>query len=412
MVPNRPNNQKGSLFQRWALDEDIQDNYVTQCFYCTHLERGDVCSAFPNGIPQEIMNNLVVHQFPYLNDNNIKFHARNKKYAVVKFKPLSRAGNATSSNRMLSGLIGLCIGDALGVPVEFSTREGLKKHPVTDMIGYGMHDQPKGTWSDDSSLTFCLGESLCDGYDIFDIAAKIKSWYKEGRWTAYDEVFDIGRTTLESIERLIKGKSPFESGGRQSKDNGNGSLMRILPLAFYLQNITDTSYKYKVIKEVSMITHAHPRAILACAIYVDYAISLLKGNSIQNAMYEMKENIINFYNNESTYTDELEYYKRILSEELINCTENEISSSGYVVDTLEASLWCFMTTHDYESAVLKAVNLGGDTDTIAALVGGLAGIYYGMNEMPYKWIEMIPKKDKIIELGNTLYKIFRELPRN
>ncbi len=137
------------------------------------------------------------------------------------------------TNKVLDGLFGLCVGDALGVPVEFKSRSYLTKNPVKNMIGYGTYNKPPGTWSDDSSLAFCLADSLCNGYDINDIADKFVSWYYHNLWTPHGEVFDIGNTTSEAIFRLKQGNiNPEKAGAMDEYSNGNGSLMRILPLSF------------------------------------------------------------------------------------------------------------------------------------------------------------------------------------
>lgn len=407
MLPESKNNKKLSMTQRWELDEDIQASSVSQCFYCTNFKSNDCCSAFPQGIPKEIINNLVLHSSKYLNDSGIRFSPIEERYRKTKFKPLSSKGTTVTPNKVLDGLMGLCVGDALGLPFEFSSRKKIKHTPISNMIGYGTHDQPAGTWSDDSSLTFCLGDSLCNGYYISDIADKMKKWYEESYWTPHGEVFDIGRTTLESIKKLIVGRHPSDTGGKQDNDNGNGSLMRILPLAFYLQHVEDKEYKYQVIHDVSKITHAHPRSILACSIYVEYALLLLKGFTLQDAFDSMRNNILNFFCEKETYSLELEFFKRILTENLMESAEDEINSSGYVIDTLEASFWCLLTTNDYKSAVLKAVNLGNDTDTTAAVTGGLAGLYYGIQQIPVQWINNIAKREMIIELANKMEGIFR-----
>lgn len=181
--------------------------------------------------------------------------------------------------KIVEGMLGLCIGDALGVPVEFSSREKLKQSPVVDLIGFGTFDQPVGTWSDDSSLVFCLAESLCEGYNLQDIADKFVRWYEEGYWTAHGEVFDIGNSTLQAIDRIKRGSKPECAGGKTSYDNGNGSLMRILPLAFYLLRTDNIAERFSIIKDVSSITHAHLRSIMACFFYIELALELLKGKS-------------------------------------------------------------------------------------------------------------------------------------
>ncbi|MCK8818141.1 ADP-ribosylglycohydrolase family protein [Natroniella sulfidigena] len=297
---------------------------------------------------------------------------------------------------LLAGIMGLVIGDAVGVPVEFKTRVELKADPVKDMRGYGKYNQPVGTWSDDSSLTFCLMESLCTGYDLADLGAKFVSWFNDGYLTPHNEAFDIGICTEESIRRLEEGVAPVEAGGRDEYDNGNGSLMRILPLAYYLKDIA-VEERLKKIAEVSSLTHAHPRSILGCGIYVEFAIKLVEGAELEEAYQETKE-IIKEYYQQAPYQEELEHYHRILEAEIGQLKEDEIKSTGYVVDTLEAALWVLFNSHSYQEAILKAVNLGEDTDTVAAVTGGLAGIYYGYQALPKEWMGKIVKKDEILKL--------------
>ncbi|KPU27975.1 crystallin [Caloranaerobacter sp. TR13] len=302
-----------------------------------------------------------------------------------------------SKNKIIGGIIGFCVGDALGVPVEFKSREELKKEPVTDMIGYGTYNQPPGTWSDDTSLTLCLVESLCNGLNLEDIGERFVKWYYNSYWTPYNETFDVGNTTKEAICRISEGISPEKAGLDDEYSNGNGSLMRVLPLAFYLKNFK-AEEKYNVIHKISSITHRHLRSILACSIYVEYAINLLKGYSKKEAYKNTKENIINFYS-DTVFRKEFNSYSRILNRDIPKLKKEEIRSSGYVVDTLEAVFWCFLNKNGYKEVVLAAVNLGNDTDTIAAIAGGLAGIYYGIEDIPKDWIDAIARKDDIIKLA-------------
>ncbi|MCK8826602.1 ADP-ribosylglycohydrolase family protein [Natroniella acetigena] len=303
---------------------------------------------------------------------------------------------------LLAGIMGFVIGDAVGVPVEFKTREELKADPVKDMREYGTHKQPRGTWSDDSSLTFCLVESLCNNYDLADLGAKFVSWFNDGYLTPHDEAFDIGFTTEESIKRIENGIDPVEAGGRDEYDNGNGSLMRVLPLAYYLKDV-ELEERLKKIAEVSSLTHAHPRSILGCGIYVEFAIKLLEGAELEEAYQKTKEMIKEYYQ-KPPYQEELEHYHRILEAEISQFKEDEIKSTGYVVDTLEAALWVLFNSNSYQQAILKAVNLGEDTDTVAAVTGGLAGVYYGYQDIPKEWIEKIVKKDEILKLIDKFYQ--------
>ena len=305
-------------------------------------------------------------------------------------------------NKIIGGLLGLCIGDALGLPVEFKPRSALKATPVTDMIGYGTHNQPPGTWSDDSSLTFCLAESLCNGLNLQDIAAKFIKWLYEGYWTPYGKVFDVGNTTRIAIARLKEGVNPLEAGPDDEFSNSNGSLMRILPLAFYLEK-SDIEQQFEITHQVSCLTHRHLRSQIACGIYIQVAINLFKGNTPEEAYESMKCTVSDYYS-KWPYITELHHFKRIIESDISRLPENAIKSSSYVVDTLEASLWCLLNSNSYADTVLTAVNLGGDTDTLGAVAGGLAGIYYGYDGLPQKWVARIARAKDIIKLGERLYK--------
>ena len=181
-------------------------------------------------------------------------------------------------------------------------------------------------------------------------------------------------------------------------DNGNGSLMRTLPLAFYLESETDITKRYQVIKEVSSITHAHFRSVFACFIYVEYAILLLQGQNKLEAYKNMSVAVSEFAHKMEFNPAEIELFKRVLKEDISTYNEETIESTGYVLHSLEASFWCLLTTENYSDTVLKAVKLGGDTDTTATITGGLAGICYGYDEIPKKWLSQLARFDDIEEL--------------
>lgn len=297
-------------------------------------------------------------------------------------------------NKIKAGIFGVCIGDALGVPVEFKKREDLKKHPVTGYLEYGSWNQPQGTWSDDSSLTLCLAEVLTKGYDVEKIGESFVKWYRYGHWTAHGKLFDVGGTTRHSIARLIKGESAIFSGNIFEEDNGNGSLMRILPLVFYLDKEEDIEFIYQTVKAVSSITHGHFRSVFACFIYVIFVIELIKGKDKKEAYHHVQKIALEYAEIQNFNPKEIELFQRILKYDISKYSEDEIKSSGYVLHSLEASLWCFLNSENYSEAVLKAVNLGGDTDTTGAITGGIAGIYYGFETIPDEWIsELVRKKD-------------------
>ncbi|MFK7077932.1 ADP-ribosylglycohydrolase family protein [Flavobacterium oreochromis] len=302
-----------------------------------------------------------------------------------------------------SALFGVAVGDALGVPVEFKDRNELARFPVHGMKEYGSHGQPAGTWSDDSSLTFCLADSLCDGYNTNQLAQYFVNWRNEQMWTPHGRVFDIGIATSNAIYRISQGIDPILCGGFNIGDNGNGSLMRILPLVFYIKDKSIDEI-YQITKEVSSITHAHFRSVFACFIYLVYALEIIKGSDKEKAYTTMQLIIADFLKEKDFNKNELSLFDRILKQNISSIEETNISSSGYVLHSLEASLWCVLTSNSYKETVLKAVNLGGDTDTTGAIAGGLAGLIYGYDAIPTEWINVLARKTDIENLCERLAK--------
>lgn len=307
-------------------------------------------------------------------------------------------------NKVKAGIMGVCIGDALGVPVEFRSREQLKRSPVTKMRALGTHHQPAGTWSDDSSLTLCLADSLCKGYNLEDMALKFLQWYNAEVWTPHGRVFDIGIATRQAIYKISKGYTPHLCGGTSEFDNGNGSLMRILPLLFYIKDLP-VEHRFDKIKEVSSITHGHIRSVIACFIYLEFLLEILNGAEKFEAYHNIKKTVKLFLDHNPVCSQsEMDKFDRILNKNIFELDEEKVGSSGYVLHSLEASLWCFLNSESYSEAVLKAVNLGEDTDTTGAITGGIAGIYYGYENIPQEWIVELVRKDDIEALCEKLHQ--------
>lgn len=300
-------------------------------------------------------------------------------------------------------LFGVAIGDALGVPVEFKSRQAISKNPVTDMIGYGTHNLPAGTWSDDSSLTFCLAEALTQEFNLNNIGQNFVRWYQENYWTPHGNVFDIGIATREAISRLEDGEKPELAGGFEESDNGNGSLMRILPLVFYLLD-KPIKERFDITKKVSSITHGHFRSVIACFYYLEFALQILAGKDKFEIYQNLQTEISNHLTSLTINPAEIAIFDRLLKGKLAKLDEDEIQSSGYVLHTLEASIWCLLTTDNYKEAVLKAVNLGSDTDTTGAVTGGLAGLLYGLDNIPKRWITQLARKEDIENLAERLFE--------
>ncbi|PLS24978.1 ADP-ribosylglycohydrolase family protein [Bifidobacterium imperatoris] len=260
------------------------------------------------------------------------------------------------THTLKDAVYGQAVADALGVPYEFQPRGTFH---ATTMTGHGTHNQPAGTWSDDTSMALAICDSIRSNkgrIDPDDMRERFNDWYQHGDYTI-DGLFDIGNTTIKALRA--------GHGMTGEYDNGNGSLMRTIPLAF-----TDASETQ--VEQVSAITHANPTSTRACVKLIHYARQLAAGHTPLDAI-------------------ETAGYTRALADE----PEGMIRSGGYVLDTLKAAVWCLVTTDDYAGCALKAVNLGDDTDTTAAVAGGLAGIVYGTEGIPAEWIAKLRGKDVI-----------------
>lgn len=300
-------------------------------------------------------------------------------------------------------VLGHAIADALGVPVEFCDRSEVDENPVKDMMGYGTYDYPEGSWSDDTSMSLCALDSLAKGeINYKDIMNNFIKWLNDGDYTPTGEAFDVGRTCLKSIIMYCQTYDIETCGRRAEHSNGNGSLMRIHPMTLYLHTRNDLSIdeKISIIHKTSALTHAHERSKIGCGIY-SFVLWELLTNPTKEGIYEGLNKAKKYYNGQP----ELDKYSRIFDKTFIITKREEIYSSGYIVDTLEAALWCLLTTSNYSECVLKAVNLGDDTDTVGAVAGGLAGALYGIDSMPEKWLNTLKRKayieDMCVRAGNA-----------
>jgi len=300
-----------------------------------------------------------------------------------------------------SVLFGLSVGDALGVPVEFRSREYIKNNPVEDMIGFGTYQLPPGTWSDDSSLSFCLAEVIASGYTPEKTADYFVRWLYDNFWTARDHVFDVGIATRNAIDLIDKGISPTLAGGNDEYSNGNGSLMRIAPVLFYLAD-KPMEQRFAIVKEVSSLTHRHIRSVIACFYYIEFMRHLYLQIDKYTAYRKLQLELPLFFAQQNIPRNETVIFNRLLKSSIDQLPEDKIQSSGYVVHTLEASIWCLLNTDSYASAVLKAVNLGDDTDTTGAVTGAVAGLLYGRQSIPNNWLNKLARADDIANLAKRM----------
>ena len=309
-----------------------------------------------------------------------------------------------SLNVIRAAILGGAVADAVGVPAEFKSRKYLSEHPITDMVGNGTHNMPRGTFSDDTSMSLATLDSLAEcGIDYDDAMQKFGAWWYKGEYTADGNTFDIGITTSTAIDNYFFYKRPaLECGLSEESANGNGSLMRIHPVVLYcIANDVPDVESVNIIRNYSALTHAHERTLVGCIIFYFLLKELIKSpakDSIQAGI----DNSFEYIKDSS----EAIYYERLLSGEIFTVDESAVKSSGYVVDSFEAALWSIMTTNDYRSAVLRAVNLGDDTDTVAAIAGVICAVLYGVDSIPKDWLDGLVRRDYVEILCEKAYDAF------
>lgn len=313
-------------------------------------------------------------------------------------------------NRM-DGLWGLMVGDALGVPAEFKSRFELKENPVTDMVGFGTHNQEAGTWSDDTSMTLATMDSLSRGVVDYDnMMKRFKDWLLYNKkYTPHGEVFDVGMICRRAVKNYTNGFEALECGVDGEHSNGNGSLMRILPAVLYVLKDGKALDEdaLEVVHNVSRLTHSHPISLTGCGIYAFLVEELLNAEPGADVCETLQKGIdrafFTYENGEDLYLSaSLRQFRRLEElSEFKKQEEKDVLSTGFVVHTLEAAVWCLLTTNSFKECVLKAVNLGSDTDTVAAVAGSLAGYVYGRNcedGIPEKWVNRLSRKEWLDEM--------------
>ena len=305
-------------------------------------------------------------------------------------------------SKFIDSIIGHAVGDAMGVPTEFCVREYLLKNPVKEMIGSDKTGQPAGSWSDDTSMEIATIDSFIQNkeFNYDDIMHKWEEWINEAKYTANNDTFDVGRTCLRAIRNHSLGTEPLKCGTDGEQSNGNGSLMRILPVALYsYYRKLDVNEIIKLTNELSSLTHKHDISKLGCYIYVRYIMFLLDGKN-KNEAYELIKTL-----DYSTYDEyAISKYERILKNDIASYTIDNILSTGYVVDTLECSLWILLNANSYKETIIATTNIGNDTDTIGAIAGSMAGIIYGYDSIPTSWIDKLMRKDYLIGLASDFEK--------
>lgn len=290
-------------------------------------------------------------------------------------------------DRYAGALLGLACGDAVGATTEFLERGTFE--PVIDMVGGGAFDLKPGQWTDDTSLAMCLAESLvaCAGFDPVDQMSRYLSWYRHGYWSARPHSFDIGQTTEHALRQFEKTQNPW-CGPTHPITAANGSVMRLAPVVLhYFPSAKDVLH---YAGESSRTTHGALLAVEGCRLLAWALLALLKGSPKKQCL-----------EGSATHLTQPRL-KSIAGAIFEKKPRSRIKSSGFVVHTLEAALWCLYRTESFDEAILLAANLGDDADTVAAVTGQLAGAHYGASGIPERWLERLYRRTDIETLALCL----------
>ena len=307
---------------------------------------------------QDTASHLLEHLAPLRNNHrhlqSLSVFFRVLRYGLTHSMGMHRTGYRKTNNIWKDGIMGVIIGDALGCPVQFRSRREIAEKPVTTMTGYGTYRMPPGTWTDDSSMTLAALDSILERGCInpADIMYRFAAWLLKGDYTPFGEAFDNGNTTTESIIRYVKNPDVTTCGGTHVYDNGNGSLMRIMPVCLYCYeqqaaNIIDDNKAVSLIHQISGLTHNHMRSKAACGLYYFLSREIIRG---KGTVMERLQHGINagfaYYEKDPAATKELAHYARLRDlNKFGQVPVSEIKSGGYVVDTLEAAVWSLIRTN-------------------------------------------------------------------
>ena len=289
-----------------------------------------------------------------------------------------------TEDRVTGSLVGLAVGDALGTTIEFQSRDSYT--PVTDIVGGGPFNLRPGDWTDDTSMALCLAESLIStapDLDADDLLSVFYRWYQQGHNSVKGHCFDIGGTTSSGIMRWRRQGSVVNNTDAHSA--GNGGIMRLAPAAMI--SWSDADRASEIARGQSATTHASPECLDSADFLARYLVNLYQGADIRPVSDRWCESV-----------------QRIAETDYTGVSRDSISSSGYVIDTLEAAVWATTNANDFESAVLLAVNLGHDADTVGAVTGQIAGAIWGQSGIPAHWVKQITWIDRIQQLALELYR--------
>ncbi|MHC2021354.1 ADP-ribosylglycohydrolase family protein [Methylobacterium sp. CM6247] len=291
-------------------------------------------------------------------------------------------------DRARGALLGLAVGDALGTTLEFEPRD---VHPLhTEMLGGGPFELEPGQWTDDTSMALALAESLIayPDFDATDLMTRFVAWAKRGEYSCTGTCFDIGIVTRNSLGGFQRTGDPF-AGSTAPDRAGNGSLMRLAPVA--LRALEDNTLAARIARDQSRTTHAAAEAIESCDLFVRILREAIQGAG-KDALQPRP------WNGAARVQD-------IAAGTWRGKARTQIKSSGYVIDTLEAALWCTNQAASFEEALVLAVNLAGDADTVGAVTGQIAGAVFGASSIPLRWLEPLAWRGRLETLAAQLVRL-------
>lgn len=295
-------------------------------------------------------------------------------------------------DRARGALLGLAVGDAIGTTVEFAPRGSFA--PLTDMVGGGPFHLLPGQWTDDTSMALCLAVSLVEnGFDTHDQMQRYMLWHDEGYMSSNGRCFDIGNATADALQRFRRTGDPL-AGSTAPDSAGNGSLMRLAPVPIYYQDAPERAIQ--MASRQSRTTHQAPECLAACRLFAQALVRALQGLP--------KDGVLAPFAQDMPMSNAM---MLVAAGGYKTKAQAHIQGTGYVVESLEAALWCFWRTQNFKDCVLLAANLGDDADTTAAIAGQLAGAFYGESGIPVPWLE---KLAMATEIGHMAEQLARQRP--
>lgn len=302
-----------------------------------------------------------------------------------------RPEEAAAKDRAVGALVGLAVGDALGTTLEFEERDSVPR--VTDLVGGGPFRLAAGQWTDDTSMALCLADSLVEGgaergLDPGDLMRRFVRWWKDGENSATGHCFDIGGTTAAALARFERTGEPL-AGSADPRSAGNGSLMRLSPVAVRWWN--DLPAARAAARLQSRTTHGAEEAVEACAWFAELLVEAIGGAPADTVLRPRNRSGGGV--------------AAIAAGSFREKTREEIASSGYVIHTLEAALWAVSRAESFREAVVEAVNLGDDADTVGAVTGQLAGALWGRSGIPGPWLAKLAWRERLEGLAGRLFDL-------